>query len=187
MRNNIHVRKKREENPPINQYIRAKEVRLVDIEKYGESDGKFSIEEARMLASKQNLDLVEISNKANPIICKILDYKKHKYDQKKAKQERDKNQKKVVIKEMRLSPDIGKNDYDVKLKKVTEFISKGNKTKVYIQFKGGRGFSEMVRNRGLETLLKFIVDLEEIATPDSSKPSMTGRRMSLMLSPKKKK
>ncbi|MFB1021523.1 MAG: translation initiation factor IF-3 [Vicingaceae bacterium] len=171
----------RKEDPhKINEKISAKEVRLV-----GEKveQGVLSIEVALKLAQDAELDLVEISPNASPPVCKIIDYKKFLYEQKKRQKEMKSKAVKVIIKEIRFGPNTDDHDYEFKLKHAQKFIAEGSKIKSYVFFKGR---SILFKDKGQILLLKFAQALEEIATVESM-PKMEGKRMIMMIAPKKKK
>ncbi len=169
----------KEELHKINEKISAKEVRLVgdNIEQ-----GVFSITEAMKIADAQELDLVEISPNAVPPVCRVVDYQKFLYQQKKREKEQKAKQTKVVVKEIRFGPQTDEHDYNFKLKHAQEFINEGCKLKAYVFFKGR---SILFKEQGEVLLLRFANDLEEIAKVDSL-PKLEGKRMIIMLSPKKK-
>lgn len=135
------------------------------------------------MAEDQGLDLVEISPKADPPVCKIIDYKKFLYDQKKKQKEMKAKAQKVVVKEIRFGPNTDDHDFNFKLKHAEKFIEEGAKVKAYVFFKGR---SILFKDKGEILLLKLAQSLEEIATVESM-PKMEGKRMIMMLAPKKKK
>lgn len=135
------------------------------------------------MAEEQELDLVEISPNANPPVCKIIDYKKFLYEQKKRQKEMKAKAVKVVIKEIRFGPNTDDHDYEFKLKHAEKFISEGAKIKAYVFFKGR---SILFKDKGQILLLKLAQALEEVATVESM-PKMEGKRMIMMIAPKKKK
>jgi len=135
------------------------------------------------LANEANLDLVEISPKADPPVCKIIDYKKFLYEQKKKKKEMKAKTTKVVVKEIRFGPNTDDHDFDFKLKHAEKFIEEGSKVKAYVFFKGR---SILFKDKGQILLLKLAQALEEVATVESM-PKMEGKRMIMMIAPKKKK
>jgi translation initiation factor IF-3 len=165
----------------INEQIRGvREVRLV-----GENieSGIYSIQDAMRMADEQELDLVEISASANPPVCKIMDYQKFCYQQKKKAKEIKAKAAKVVIKEIRFGPQTDDHDYEFKLRHAREFIGEGSKVKAYVFFKGR---SILFKEQGEVLLLRFANDLEDCAKVESM-PVLEGKRMILMLSPKAKK
>ncbi len=157
-----------------------KEVRLVgdNVE-----TGVYPIEEAIKIADGLELDLVEISPTAVPPVCKIIDYQKFLYQQKKKEKEQKAKTAKVVLKEIRFGPQTDEHDYNFKLKHAIEFLKEGCKVKAYVFFKGR---SILFKEQGEVLLLRFANDLEEYAKVDSL-PKLEGKRMILMLSPKKAK
>lgn len=170
---------RRQEEPyKINNKIYAKEVRLV-----GENVevGVYSLSNALAIATEQNLDLVEISPKADPPVCKVIDYSKFKYEQKKKQKQLKAKSQKTSIKEIRFGPNTGDHDFNFKLKHAIEFLKSSSKVKVYVHFSG----REIVfKERGKLLLLRFVQELEEFGTVDEL-PKMEGRRMIVMISPKK--
>ncbi len=173
--------KKDENELNINEEIKASQVRLVG-DNIPES-GVYPIARARALADELELDLVEISAKADPPVCKILDYQKYLYQQKKKAKEMKSNASKVVIKEIRFGPNTDEHDFQFKLKHAQEFLKEGSKVKASIFF---RGRSIMFKDQGEKQLLRFAVELEEFGKAESM-PMLEGKRMSLMMAPSKKK
>lgn len=137
--------------PKINKEIKADKVRLVGPE--GEMIGTMSLTDALTIASRQRLDLVEISPQMDPPVCKIMDFGKYKYELKKKSQTAKKKQKKIELKEIKLRPNIGQADFDVKLRKITEILTDGNKVKVTVWFKG----REIVHSELGKTLLDKVI------------------------------
>lgn len=135
------------------------------------------------MAEEQQLDLVEISPKAEPPVVKIIDYKKFLYEQKKKQKEIKAKAQKVVVKEIRYGPNTDDHDFNFKLKHAVKFIEEGAKVKAYVFFKGR---SILFKDKGQILLLKLAQSLEEVATVESM-PKMEGKRMIMMLAPKKKK
>ena len=165
----------------INEEIRALQVRLV-----GDNipeQGIYPTSKAFALADELGLDLVEISDKADPPVCKILDYQKYLYQQKKKAKEMKSNSAKIVIKEIRFGPNTDEHDFQFKLKHAQEFLQEGSKVKATIFF---RGRSIMFADQGEKQLLRFAVELEEYGRAENM-PKLEGKRMSLMLAPIKKK
>ena len=162
----------------INEDIRDKEVRLVSAT--GEQLGILPLAEAMAKAEEANLDLVKISPNADPPVCKLMDYGKYRFEQSKREKEAKKNQRVVEIKEVRMSPSIDVNDFNVKLRNAQKFLAEGNRCKVTVRFRG----REMAHtNIGQDLLLKFAEECGEIAVMDKS-PKLEGRHMSIFLSPK---
>ncbi len=163
----------------INERIRGvKEVRLVGD---NVTMGIYSIQEAMRIAEEQELDLVEISPTAQPPVCKVMDYQKFCYQQKKKAKEAKANAAKVVIKEIRFGPQTDDHDYEFKLRHAKEFLQEGSKVKAYVFFKGR---SILFKEQGEVLLARFANDLAEVGKPDSFPPVLEGKRMILMLSPK---
>jgi len=145
--------------------------------------GVYPTQEALRMADEKGLDLVEISPKADPPVCKIIDYKKFLYEQKKRQKEMKAKAVKVVVKEIRFGPNTDDHDYNFKLKHAEKFIEEGAKIKAYVFFKGR---SILFKDKGQILLLKLAQALEEVATVESM-PKMEGKRMIMMIAPKKKK
>lgn len=143
--------------------------------------GIYNVREALSLAQQQELDLVEISPTANPPVCKIIDYKKFIYDRKKKQKEIKAKTQKVVVKEIRLGPHTDDHDFNFKLKHAEKFITEGAKVKVDVFFKGR---SIIYKDKGEIILLRFAQELEEIAKVEQL-PKLEGKRMIMILSPKK--
>lgn len=145
--------------------------------------GIFSYEEAIRLADQLELDLVEISPNAEPPVCKIVDYQKFLYQLKKREKEAKAKTAKVVLKEIRFGPQTDDHDYNFKLKHAIEFLKDGCKLKAYVFFKGR---SILFKEQGEILLLRFANELEEYAKVDQL-PRLEGKRMIIMMSPKKAK
>ncbi len=137
--------------------------------------------EALKIADAMELDLVEISAQAVPPVCKIIDYQKYLYQQKRREKEKKANSAKVVVKEIRFGPQTDDHDYNFKLKHAQEFLKEGNKVRAYVFF---RGRAIQFKEQGEELLLRFANDLLEIAKVDQL-PRLDGKRMFIYLSPKK--
>lgn len=175
------IKKKDEDQHRINEHIRGvREVRVVGD---NVATGIYSIEQALAMADEQELDLVEISPNAQPPVCKIIDYQKFLYQQKRREKELKAKAVKMEVKEIRFGPQTDDHDYNFKLKHAQEFIKDGNKVKAYVFFKGR---SILFKEQGEVLLLRFANDLAEIAKVDSL-PTLEGKRMIIMLSPKSKK
>jgi translation initiation factor IF-3 len=139
-----------------------------------------SAAEALDIAAEQDLDLVKISPNATPPVCKIMDYGKYRFEQAKREKEAKKNQHVMEVKEIRMSPGIGLNDFNVKLKNGQKFLKDGDRVKVTVRFRG----REMAHTEiGEELLNSFAEQCAEIATVDK-KPKLDGRHMSMFMSPK---
>lgn len=172
------IKKRNEDQHRTNEKIRGvKEVRLV-----GENitAGVYSFEQAMAIADNLELDLVEISPNANPPVCRVVDYQKFLYQQKKREKELKAKTTKVVVKEIRFGPQTDEHDYNFKLKHAQGFLKEGSKVKAYVFFKGR---SILFKEQGEVLLLRFASDLEELAKVDSL-PQLEGKRMIIMLSPK---
>lgn len=163
----------------INNQIRVREVRLVgdNIEQ-----GVYSVQEALKMAEELELDLVEISPTAVPPVCRITDYQKFLYQQKKKQKEQKAKATKIVVKEIRFGPQTDDHDYNFKLKHAKSFLEEGSKVKAYVFFKGR---SILFKEQGEVLLLRFANDLEDYAKVDQL-PVLEGKRMIIMLSSKKK-
>lgn len=167
------------QNHLLNEEIREPEVRLISEE--GEQLGVMSGEQALRIAEEREMDLVLISPQAKPPVCKIMDYGKFRFEQMKKEKEAKKNQHVVEIKEIRMSPGIDTNDFNVKVKNAMKFLKDGNRVKVTVRFRG----REMAHtNIGEQLLVKFGQDCAELANVEKN-PKLDGRHMSMFLSPKK--
>ncbi len=178
MRGRIDNRQKDPNN--INEHIRAREVRLVGD---NVTPGIYPIAQALQIARDLELDLVEISAQADPPVCKALDYQKYLYQQKKKAKEIKAKSTKVVVKEIRFGPQTDDHDYNFKLKHAQGFLKEGAKVKAYVFFKGR---SILFKEQGEVLLLRFANDLEDYAKVEQM-PVLEGKRMIIMLSPKKQK
>ncbi len=163
----------------INEFIRAREVRLVGD---NVTPGIYSIQEAQKIADELELDLVEISSQVEPPVCKVLDYQKYLYQQKKKAKEIKAKATKVVVKEIRFGPQTDDHDYNFKLKHAIGFLQEGAKVKAYVFFKGR---SILFKEQGEVLLLRFANDLEDYGKVEQM-PQLEGKRMIIMLTPKKK-
>lgn len=162
----------------INEHIRAREVRLVgdNVEQ-----GIYPLSKALKMAEEQELDLIEISPNAEPPVCRILDYQKFLYQQKKRQKEQKAKAAKVVVKEIRFGPQTDDHDYNFKLKHAVGFLKEGSKVKAYVFF---RGRSILFKEQGEVLLLRFANDLEEYGKVEMM-PVLEGKRMTIMLTPLK--
>ena len=165
----------------INSQITAPQVRVVSDELEGAQ--VMSIREAIALADQMEMDLIEISPKADPPVCRIADYQKFLYQQKKKAKEIKAKQAKVVIKEIRFGPQTDDHDYNFKLRHTQNFLQEGAKVKAYVFF---RGRSIVFSEQGQILLLRFATDLEEYGKVEMM-PKLEGKRMTMMLAPKPKK
>lgn len=161
----------------VNEQIHVREVRIVG------DDGSqvVSTRQALDMARRQGVDLVEISPNAQPPVCRLIDYSKFLYQQKKRQKEMKAKQVKVEIKEIRFGPQTDEHDYQFKLKHAREFLSEGNKVRAYVFF---RGRSILFKEQGEVLLLRFANDLEEYGKVESM-PALEGKKMFLYLAPKK--
>jgi translation initiation factor IF-3 len=165
--------------PMINERIRFPKVRLLDSD--SSQVGIMSSREALQLAEERELDLVLMSDKADPPVCKIIDYGKHKFEQEKKAKEAKKKQHTVDVKEVKMRYKIEKHDYDVRISQAERFIKAGDKVKAVITFRG----REIQHSDLAETVLKRMVnDLKEIAEVQQM-PKKEGRNMTMLLAPKK--
>ncbi|MGC6428604.1 MAG: translation initiation factor IF-3 [Flavobacteriales bacterium] len=164
----------------MNKFIDAREIRLVgdNIEQ-----GIYPTSKALQMAQLEGLDLVEISPKANPPVCKIIDYKKFLYDQKKKQKIIKANASKTVIKEIRFGPNTEEHDLNFKTKHAIKFLEEGSKVKAFVFF---RGRSIVFKDSGEILLLKFAQALEEYGIVEQM-PKLEGKRMTMFIAPKKKK
>ena len=168
-----------EEPYRINEKIRAPKVRVV-----GENVnvGVYPIEDALEMAKNMSLDLVEISPKADPPVCKIIDYSKFKYEQKKKQKEIKAKAQKTVVKEIRFGPNTDDHDFNFKTKHALNFLKDGAKVKAYVHFVGR---TIVFKERGEILLLKFMQELEDYGKVEQM-PKLEGKRMTVILSPKGK-
>ncbi|MDR0574275.1 MAG: translation initiation factor IF-3 [Tannerella sp.] len=164
----------------INERINVPSVRLV-----GENitPGVYSTSKALQMAEDMGLDLVEISPNADPPVCKIIDYQKFLYQQKKRQKEQKAKAVKIVVKEIRFGPQTDDHDYNFKLRHAKEFLEEGAKVKAYVFFKGR---SILFKEQGEVLLLRFANDLEEYGKVEQM-PVLEGKRMIIMMSPTQKK
>lgn len=170
--------KKKQQQYRINEQIKVREVRIVgdDVESV-----VMPTRQALQLAKDKDVDLVEISPNANPPVCRLINYSKFLYQIKKKQKELKAKQVKVELKEIRFGPQTAEADYSFKLKHALEFLNEGNKVKAYVFF---RGRSIVFKEQGEVLLLRFANDLEEVAKVESM-PVLEGKRMSIILAPKK--
>ena len=173
----------------INEFIRVPEVRLVGenlaeiSEVVGETveNGIFPTSKLQKFAEEMGLDLIEITPNAEPPVVRIADYNKFLYQKKKKEKEMKANSSKVELKEIRFGPETGEHDFDFKLRHAKSFLGEGNKVKAYVQF---RGRAIVFKDRGELLLLRFMKELEDYGAADQM-PRLEGKRMSVILSPKK--
>ncbi|WP_340113277.1 translation initiation factor IF-3 [Maribellus mangrovi] len=173
---------RREQEPQhrINQKIRVPQVRLVGDNI--ENPGIYPLREALQKADELELDLVEISPKADPPVCKIIDYSKFLYQQKKKQKEMKAKTTKVVVKELRFGPQTDEHDFQFKLRHAEKFLKEGAKVKAFVFFKGR---SILFKDQGEILLLRLATELEELGNVEQM-PKLEGKRMTMFISPKKK-
>ena len=161
----------------VNEQIRVREVRIVG------DDGSQVVptRQALDMARQEGVDLVEISPNAQPPVCRLIDYSKFLYQQKKRQKEMKAKQVKVEVKEIRFGPQTGENDYNFKLKHAKEFLEEGNKVRAFVFF---RGRSILFKEQGEVLLLRFANDLEEYGKVEQL-PALEGKKMAIIMSPKK--
>ena len=177
---NPRFRKEQQQEHRTNNMIRVPEVRLV-----GENiePGIYAMPDALRIAQDLHLDLVEISPGANPPVCKIIDYNKFLYDEKKKKKEMKAKSKTSEVKEVRFTPNTDDHDFEFKCKHAERFLLDGNKVKAHVQFKGR---AIMFKERGELLLLKFADRLKDVGALEGM-PKMEGKRMLVMFAPKSQK
>ena len=182
---------KREPEFRINRRISSPEIRLVgdNMNEISAVAGRtvetdvYNTRQAIQWAEDLGLDLVEISPKANPPVCKIIDYQKFLYNRKKKQKELKAKTQKTVVKEIRFGPNTDDHDFDFKLRHAKKFLEEGSKVKAYVHF---RGRSIVFKERGELLLLKFIKELDGLGAAENL-PKLEGRRMNVIVSPVKKK
>ncbi len=163
----------------INGQIRDRELRVIGAD--GKMLGVITRQQAQALADEAELDLVKVSPNAKPPVCKILDYGKFRYEEVRRAKEAKKNQKTVVIKEVRMSVRVEEHDLDVKAKNCIKFLEQGNRVKVSVRF---RGREMAYTDRGKQVLLDFAERVSEFGTIDKN-PKLEGRNMSVFMTPRK--
>ncbi|WP_324309662.1 translation initiation factor IF-3 [Xanthomarina sp.] len=179
-RKQVSRRVSQEDQHRINSKIRSENVRLV-----GDNIvvGVYPTKEALAMADEQGLDLVEISPKADPPVCKVMDYKKFLYEQKKREKVLKSKASKVVVKEIRFGPQTDDHDYEFKKKHAEKFLKEGAKLKAFVFFKGR---SIVFKEQGQILLLRLAQDLEELGKVEQM-PKLEGKRMTMFIAPKKSK
>jgi len=190
-RKKVQPRRNLEPEFNINFRIKAPKIRLVgdNLNEISEAVGQsitpdvYNTRQAQKWAEAVQLDLVEISPKADPPVCKIIDYKKFLYNRKKKQKELKSKTAKTVVKEIRFGPNTDDHDFNFKLKHAIKFLEDGAKVKAYVHF---RGRSIVFKERGELLLLRFIQELTEVGSAENL-PKLEGRRMIVMIGPKKKK
>ena len=163
----------------INEQIRDREVRLIGAD--GEQLGIVSSREAQKIADEAGLDLVKIAPNAKPPVCKVIDYGKYRYEQARKEKDAKKKQKTVELKEIRLSPNIEANDLNTKMNAAKKFLTKGNKVKITLRFRG-REMAHM--NASKHILDDFAEDLAEVSVVEKA-PKIEGRSISMVLAEKR--
>ena len=164
----------------MNERIRAREVRVIDDE--GQQIGILPPFEALKRAREKNLDLVEVSPTANPPVCKVMDYGKYVFQQKKKQTEAKKKQKVIVVKEVQFRPRIDEHDFEFKKNNIIRFLQHGDKVKASIRFRG-REMSHMELGRAV--LDRLLTDIKEFGTSESTNPDVQGNRMNIVIAPNK--
>lgn len=162
----------------VNEEIREREIRLIDVD--GSMLGIISTKEAHKKANLRNLDLVKIAPHASPPVCKIMDYGKYMFENAKKDKEAKKKKQIIVIKEVKISPNIEEHDFNFKLKNATKFLKNGDKVKITVKFKG-REINYTSLGKG--TLNKFASALEDYGAVEK-RPKLEGKNMSMIMSPK---
>jgi translation initiation factor IF-3 len=160
--------------------IRSAEVRLIDQE--GKQVGVVPLQQAQDLAREKDLDLVEISPTANPPVCKIMDYGKYIFQQKKKQSEAKKKQKVIVVKEVQFRPRIDEHDFEFKKNNIVRFLQHGDKVKASIRFRG-REMTHM--ELGKAVLDRLLSDIKEFGVAESANPDVQGNRMTIVIAPAK--
>jgi len=174
---NNYFKKRKFSGPRTNNYIRSPEVQVIDSE--GKNLGVMPTTQAVQLAKKSELDLIEISANAKPPVCKIMDIGKYKYDQKKKANQAKKNQKIMSLKELNLRPGTEIHDYNFKLKNAKKFLTKGDKVKFTVKFKG----REMQHVQLGQDLMKRIIEDTKDVGKIESPPKFEGRQMVMVVQP----
>jgi len=174
---NPRFKKEQQQEHRTNHMIKVPEVRLI-----GENiePGVYSLQDAMRIAKDQELDLVEISPGANPPVCRIIDYNKFLYEEKKKKKEMKAKAKTSEVKEIRFTPNTDDHDFEFKVKHAEKFLKEGDKVKAHVQFKGR---AIMFKERGELLLLKFADSLKDVGSLEGL-PKMEGKRMLVMFAPK---
>jgi len=156
------------------------EVRLIDSE--GKQVGVVPLQQAQDMAREKDLDLVEISPTANPSVCKVMDYGKYVFQQKKKQGEAKKKQKVIVVKEVQFRPRIDEHDFDFKKNNIIRFLEHGDKVKAIIRFRG-REMTHMELGRAV--LDRLLVEVKEHGASENTNPDVQGNRMSIVIAPNK--
>jgi translation initiation factor IF-3 len=164
----------------INQQIRAKAVRVIGVD--GKQVGVMSVDKALEMAKEAGVDLVEVVSKADPVVCKLIDYGKFKYDQTKREREGKKAQHQVKVKELKFKPNIDKHDLEYKKNRARQFLEKGNKVRLNCTF---RGREMLHKDIGKGVMQKVCDELADIAAPESPL-KLLGRSLTVVLAPNQK-
>jgi translation initiation factor IF-3 len=165
---------------PINGEIQADKIRLIS--ESGEQLGIFSLSEALLEAEKASLDLVQMAKDGDPLVCRLLNHGKHIFDAKKKRGASKKKQKRQQIKEIKFRPVTEKNDYDIKVNKIKNFIENGDKAKITLRFRGREMAHQQI---GMELLKRVESDLENMANVEQF-PTLEGRQLVMLMAPNKK-
>ena len=165
---------------PINQFIKAEKVRLIS--QTGEQLGVVELKEALAKAKDQELDLVQMNKDSDTPVCKMMDYGKHLFDQKKQKAASKKKTKKTQLKEIKFRPGTDENDYQIKMRNIIKFLNDGDKTKITMRFRGRELAHKEI---GLNLLKRVELDLVDIANVEQE-PISEGRQFVMLLSPNRK-
>ncbi len=172
--------KKSDKRLPINGEIQADKIRLIS--ESGEQLGIFSLSEALLEAEKASLDLVQMAKDGDPLVCRLLNHGKHIFDAKKKRGASKKKQKRQQIKEIKFRPVTEKNDYDIKVNKIKNFIENGDKAKITLRFRGREMAHQQI---GMELLKRVESDLENMANVEQF-PTLEGRQLVMLMAPNKK-
>ena len=162
----------------VNEEIRDKEVRLIDVD--GTMLGIMSAKEAQKIANMKNLDLVKVAPKANPPVCRIMDYGKYMFELSKKEKEARKNQKVISVKEVRMRPTIEENDFNFKARNAARFLKEGDKVKVIVRFRGREINYTSIGQEMLERFSELVKDVGFV----EKKPRLEGKNMVMILNPK---
>ncbi|MFO7245262.1 MAG: translation initiation factor IF-3 [Thermaerobacter sp.] len=162
----------------VNDRIHAREVRLIGAD--GTQLGVMPLQQALELAESQGLDLVEVAPQSNPVVCRIMDYGKYRYEQQKREREARKRQRTTVVKEVKMSPNIDEHDFQVKLRSAERFLREGDKVKCIIWFRGRQIIHKELGRKVLGRMAEALAEVGKIERP----PTMEGRNMSMILAPK---
>lgn len=179
-RRRFDPRERRSLGPRVNDRIRVPEVRVIGAD--GKQLGVLATDEAKRLAREQELDLVEVNPKARPPVCKIMDFGKFKYEEKKRQNEARKRQAQIALKEIKLRPKTDDHDIAFKVKHVRRFLEEGNKVKLTVRFRGREITHPETARRQIDIIVREVDDIAQVETH----PRMEGRTMTAILAPRKK-